>query len=160
MYRVVYWVIFFLNLRAIRTDLKMNIEDALELDRILNFLQSVKGEWYDKNQISRNLKIEISEINIIKLSTYRFKEKPIIVGEYFQSGEMSYQINDYGVEFLSSGGLHREYFEERKKEEKLDKENTLLDLNINSLKKNWVYTIIALILSGIAILLQIIFKIF
>lgn len=145
-------------MELIKVDFKMNIEDVQELDRILNFLQSVKGEWYDKNQISTNLKIKISDFHITKLSTCSFKGHPIIAGFNFQSAEMSYQITDYGVDFLSSGGFHREYFEERKKEEKLDKENRLLDLNINSLKNNWVYTIIALILAGIAIFLEIIFN--
>ena len=86
----------------------MNKKEAKELDKILDFLRKVKGQWHDKNQISSNLKIEISEINIIKLSTYRFKNKPIIACFNFQSGEMSYQINDYGVEFLSSGGFQKE----------------------------------------------------
>ena len=137
----------------------MNAEKAISLDKILKFLESEKGKWYNKNQISTNLRIKISDSYIAKLSTFRFKDHPIIKVSYFQSAEKSYQITDYGIDFLSSGGFHGEHFEELKKEEKLDKENKLLDLNINSLKNNWVYTIIALILSGIANLLEIIFNV-
>lgn len=86
----------------------MNIKEAKKLDKILDFLREKKGEWYDKKQISAELKIEISENNIRKLSIHRFKNYPIIEGFNFQSAEMSYQINDYGVEFLSSGGFQKE----------------------------------------------------
>lgn len=95
-------------MELIEIDPKMNIKEAKELDKILDFLREKKGSWFDKKQISTELRIKITEIHIIKLSTYKFKNQPIIVGEYFQSAKMSYQINDYGVEFLSSGGFQKE----------------------------------------------------